>query len=151
MPIFRSNRATVLVPPMSADGAKDVIPLEAVYTMTGAEASGDVLEMVCLPAGYVVVDVLVDSEGLATTATSGVGIITGEWLSDAVRTCGSQFMAAKPLQTAGIYRMDVAGSARIAPATTDRALGIALTTVSTPTAGRTVRMNVLARPMVHGS
>lgn len=138
------------LPVMTADRASDPIVIFGDYVMTGAEASGDEIEMVPLPAGYVPVDVIVDHDALAGTATSGVGFLTGDFDAPGTRACGSELMAAQALQTAGIKRMAVTGSGRLAPTTNTRGIGIALTTVATPTVGARVRLTLICRPQVEG-
>lgn len=141
-----------LYPVPSADKATDLIPIVGDYVVTAALASGDIIEMCPLPAGYVPVDVILDAEDAGTTVTSDVGIMSGDWGASGVRTmAGAEFMAAKALGTAGIYRADVVGFSRVAPATNDRSIGIKTTTVSVPTAGAKLRMTVLARPAVEGA
>ena len=138
------------LPVPSANAATDIIPIVGDYTLTGTEASGDELEMCPLPAGYVVTDIIVDTEDLGATVTADAGLMSGTVGDTATRTCGAQFMAAKALGTAAIYRMDVTGGGRVAPTTADRGIGLALTTVTTPTAGAKVRMTVMARPQSEG-
>lgn len=150
MATLLSTQVKNKVPVPSANSASEVIHLVGDYTLTGAEATGDELEMVILPAGYVVVDVIVDTADLGATVTGDVGLMSGTPGDTAVRTCGAQFMAAKALGTAAIYRMDVTGAGRIAPTTADRGIGFALSTVTTPTAAAVVRMTVLARPQSEG-
>jgi hypothetical protein len=150
MATLLSKQITDKVPVPSANAATDVIPLVGDYTLTAAAATGDELEMVVLPAGYVVVDVIVDTEDCGTAVTADVGIMSGTPGTTGTRTCGAEFMSAKALGTAGIYRMDVSGGGRVAPTTADRGIGFALTTVTTPTAGAKIRMTVLARPQSEG-
>ena len=146
MATLLSKQITNKVPFPSADGATGLIFCFGDYTLLGTEATGDELEMCVLPAGYVPVDIIVDTEDLGTAVTADAGIMSGTVGSTATRTCGAEFMAAKALDTTGIYRMDVAGGGRVAPTTGDRGIGFALTTVTTPTAGAKVRMTVVMRP-----
>lgn len=146
MATLLSKQITNKVPVPSANGATGIIFLLGDYTLTGSEASGDELEMVVLPAGYVPIDIIVDTQDLGTTVTADVGIMSGTPGTTSTRTCGAEFMAAKALGTTGIYRMDVAGGGRVAPTTANRGIGFALTTINTPTAAAVVRMTVMARP-----
>ena len=129
------------------------------YTLAGTEASSDVIEMVPLPAGFCIVDVIVDTADLGTTVTADVGLLSGDYDATGARTCGATIMTGKALGTTGIYRADVAGFSRTAPlsesagttgAPGHRGVGFALTTVSAPTAGAKVRMTLLARPSSNG-
>src|SRR3546814_14466938 len=107
--------------------------------------------MAPLPAGYVPVNVIVDSADLGTTATASVGLLSAEYRKNTdASTCGAEFMSGKALGTAGIQRMDVAGGGRIAPTTTDRSGGIKLTAIATLTEGAAVRLTLLARPQIAG-
>jgi hypothetical protein len=152
MALHKSTQVANGLPIPNADGAMDIIPIVGDFTLPAAGfATSDVLEAVPLPAGYVPVDVIVDSEDLGATITADVGILSGNYGESGARTCGAQFMAAKALGTAGIYRMDVAGGGRIAPTTNDRGVGINFSTVTTPTAGAKVRVTLLARPAVEAA
>lgn len=150
MATLLSKQVTNKVPVPSADGGSDLIFVLGDYTLLGTEATGDELEMCVLPAGYVPVDIIVDTEDCGATVTADVGIMSGTVGSTATRTCSAVFMAAKALGTAGIYRMDVSGGGRIAPTTADRGIGFALTTVTTPTAGAKIRMTLVCRPQSEG-
>ena len=148
MAILKSTRVANKYTVPTADRNIELIPIFADYTLTGAEATGDVLEMVPLPAMMVPVDVIVDSDDLAgTTFTANVGLLTGNYDATGARTCGAEFMSGKALgAAAAINRMDVAGGGRIAPTANDRGVGLALTTVTGPTAGAKVRLTLLCRP-----
>lgn len=138
-------------PTPSANAATDIIPIIGDYVMLGTEASGAIIEMCALPPGYVPVDMILDTEDLGTTATADVGILSGTY-GEAVtaRTMGAEFMTGKALGTTGIYRMDVAGGARIAPTSVLRGIGVKLSTVAVPTAGAKMRLTVMARPKSEG-
>lgn len=159
MALFKSIQIVKKLPIPSSDSATEVIAIVGDYTLAGTEASADVIEMCPLPAGYCIVDVIVDTEDLGTTVTADVGLVSGDYDATGVRTCGATIMTGKALGTTGIYRADVAGFSRTAPLSEsagtagkagDRGIGFALTTVSTPTAGNKVRMTVLARPQIEG-
>lgn len=150
---FKSTQAAgaAFYPIPSADKQTDLIPIVGDYTLVAGGASGDVIEMCPLPAGYVVVDVIVDTEDLGTTWTGDVGIMSGNWAATGVRTCGAQFMTGKAFGTAGVYRADAAGFSRVAPAANDRSIGIVGTTIGTPTTGAKIRLTAMCRPMVEGA
>ncbi len=150
MATLLSKQVTNKVPVPSASSGSELIHIVGDYTLLGTEATGDELEMCILPAGYVPVDIIVDTADLGTTVTADVGIMSGTPGSTATRTCGAEFMAAKALGTAAIYRMDVSGGGRVAPTTADRGIGFALSSVSVPTAGNKVRMTLIARPQSEG-
>src|SRR3546814_9256916 len=78
MALKQSTQAAGKAPVPSADGATDLIPIIGDYVLTGDEAANDIIEMAPLPAGYVPVDVIVDSADLGTTATASVGLLSAE-------------------------------------------------------------------------
>jgi hypothetical protein len=134
----------------SANSATDIVPIVGDYTIKTGDAAGDVIEMCALPAGYVPVDHLIDNESLAATSVGNVGIMTGAYADPAVRTVAATFNSAANFATAGIKRPDVAGSGRVAPATTDRGVGIVLTSLTTPVVGAKIRMTLFVRPQSEG-
>ena len=136
----------------SADSATEVIAIIGDYVVPATAAEDDIIEMCALPAGYVVVDLILDSpiidEHETPTVTIDVGILSGTYGSTAVRTIGAQFIAASTVGgTGGVARMSVAGAGRIAPTTADRGIGITFSAAfATLDAGGTVRLTVYARP-----
>src|SRR3546814_17429683 len=108
--------------------------------------------MAPLPAGYVPVNVIVDSADLGTTATASVGLLSAGYRKNTdASTCGAEFMSGQALGTAGIQRMDVAGGGRIAPTTTDRSVGNKLTEIDHMTHGAAGRTTRRARPSIAGA
>lgn len=150
MAMLKSVQVTNNLQIPSANGATDIIPIVGDYTIKTGDAAGDIVEMCALPAGYVVVDTLLDNQSLAATSVGDVGIMSGNYRDSGVRTIGAEFNSGVNLATAGIKRMDVAGCARIAPTTNDRSIGLKLTSLTTPTVGGKVRLTVFARPQVEG-
>jgi len=169
MAFFQSTQTKYPGPiqaPINADGANDIVPIVGDFTLPAGMASGDIVEMCVLPAGYVPVDVIVTTEALGTTMTTDCGILSGDAgkLLDnlgAARTQGAEFFTAQPLQTAGVYRTNLYAGATLAPtlgdlstspfANGDRGIGLKFTTVGTPTTGKKVRMTLLARPRIEGA
>lgn len=155
MPLFKATQVRNNVPVPSANAATDLIPIVADFLIPTGFASGDIVELGAIPAGYVPVDLIVDNAACGTTVTSDFGILSGNY-GDGThgaatsRTCGAQFMSAQALQTAGIKRLSVAGGGRIAPTTGDRSFGFVASTVSVPTVGAAVRATLLCRPQSEG-
>ncbi|MBA3622866.1 MAG: hypothetical protein H0W48_00045 [Methylibium sp.] len=150
MALFKATQVAAKLPVPSANGATDVIPVVGDFLIPAGLASGDVVEMGAIPAGYVPVDLIVDNAAGGTTVTADFGILSGAYDSTGARTCGAQFAAAQAMQTAGIKRMAAAGGARVAPTTADRGWGFVASTVATPTAGAAVRATLLCRPQSEG-
>lgn len=139
-----------LYPIPSANGAAETVPIFGDFTLPSGLASGDIIEMVPLPAGYVLVDAIVDCESLGAPFTADVGLLSGNWGDSGVRTMGSEISTGKAFGTAGIYRADKAGFSRIAPTTNNRSIGIKGTTITTPVVGAKVRLTAFVRPQVEG-
>lgn len=150
MALLKALQVVNKVPVPSANAATDIVPIVGDYTIKTGDAAGDVVEMCALPAGYVPVDLIVDNESLAATSVGNVGIMSGAYGDGGTRTVGAQFNSAANFATAGIKRMDVAGSGRIAPTTGDRSVGIVLTSLTTPVVGAKVRMTLFVRPQSEG-
>ena len=156
MALHKATQVVNALPVPNADRAIEMIPIFGDFTVPASGfASGDVVEMLPLPPGMVPVDVIADTEDLGGTMTFDVGILTGEYGkaldgSGNARACGAQFIAAGAFGTAGIQRMAVSGGGRVAPSDTTRGIGLACTTVTTPTAGAKVRLTVICRPAIEG-
>lgn len=152
MALFKATQVVQKLPVPSANGATETVAIFGDFLIPTGFASGDVVEMGPLPAGYVPVDLIVDHASLGTTVTSDFGLLNNAY--DAgntpTRTCGAQFAAAQALQTAGVKRMAAAGSGRIAPTTGDRGWGFVASTVSTPTVGAAIRATLIVRPQSEG-
>ena len=148
---LKSVQVTNKLPVPSANGATDVVPIIGDYTIKTGDAAGDVIEMCPLPAGYVPVDSVLDNEALATTSVGNLGIMAGAYLDSGARAVSGQlFNSAAALAAAGVKRMDVAGSGRVAPTTGDRSVGLVLTSLTTPVIGAKVRLTLFVRPAVEG-
>lgn len=143
--------------PLTADGAEPVI-LTGTLTLTAALVVNDLLEMVILPAGYVPVDVVVATEDLDSNGAPAVvlkaGVMAGTPRDTTLgnRTTGAEIFTGKTIgQTGGVQRADVADIFLLAPSTSDRSLGIQVTTApATSSTTAKIRMIVTARPQLHG-
>jgi hypothetical protein len=151
MALHKAIQVINRLPLPSADGATGVIAIVGDWTVPANTATGDVVEMGGLPAGYVPVDVIVDPQDLGGTFVADLGLLTGAFNGPAPRLCGNQFAAAVDLGTAGIKRATSTGAGRIAPAEQDRGVGFALTNVVGPSVGTVVRLTMLARPAYEGA
>lgn len=146
------------VPPLTADGADDTVTLFGDFALTAALAVNNIIEMVELPAGYVPVDVILDTADLDTggspTIVLAVGVMAGT-VGDttfANRTTGAEFITASTVgQAGGVARLAVAGGTRVAPTDASRSIGVKVTTgPATGATSGSVRLTVLARPARHG-
>lgn len=152
MALHKSTQVTAGLPVPNADAAIESIPIFGDFTIPASGfASGDVVEMAPLPAGYVPVDVIVDAEALGVAATFNVGLLSGDFGASGTRTCGAEFISAADLKAAAIARLSVGGGTRVAPTTSTRGVGFACTTVTTPTAGKKVRLTLLCRPAIEAA
>ena len=152
---------------MNSDGANDVVAIVGDFTTVTGMVSGDIVEMVGLPANYVPVDLVIASEALAATITLDVGVLSGNFgalldIAGSARTCGTEALAAQSFATAGVFRPNkpqfgllapTAGDPTTTPVATtgDRGIGLKITgTLTTLTVGAKVRFTLLARPKVEG-
>jgi len=150
MATLQSIQVANKLPPPTSCGYEPVVVFGD-FTVPATIAANDVVEMLCLPAGYVLVDTFADTEDLGGTITVDTGILSGTFGTTGVRTCGAEFMSAKAFGTAGIYRADVGGFGRIAPTTADRGIGFKFSAATTPTAGAKVRLSALIRPQLEAA
>lgn len=152
-----------VIAPLTADGANDLVAQFGDFVIPAGFASGDIVEFLCLPAGYVPVDLIVANEALGATMTTDAGLLSGDFgkLLDnlgAARTQSNEFFTAVALAATAVTRMNRVQGAMIAPtlgdlsvtpfANGDRGVGLKFTTVTTPTVGAKVRMTMLFRPRV---
>lgn len=164
MALYQSKQIKARTPVIAAGGAYDTIPIVGDFVIPAGLANGDIIEMGCLPFGYVPVDLIVstpqiDSNGSAT-ATLDAGMISGVY-GDTVnaRTIGSEFFAADTgcrAAAGALIRMNKATGAVIAPATqatvagggaADRGWGIKVSAaIATLATGGTLRATLIARP-----
>lgn len=143
--------------PITPSGAHDVVAVRADYALSAALVVNDIIEMLELPPGMVVVDVILDTADLdtGTTITLSVGILAGTVGDTTVanRTNGAQFIASSTIgQTGGIARLSVTGGTRVAPSDDRRSIGVSVPVA--PTTGATtgtVSLTVLYRPAIHGA
>lgn len=160
MALFKAEQVAARLPLMNSDGANDLVPQVGDFTVPAGLAVADVVEMVGVPAGYVPVDLIIDNDALGTTFAANVGFLTGAYNSGGARTCGAEFIAAAPFQTAGIKRPTVAGSSRILPTkqqshldlpSGDRGIGFVVGAgLAGLVVGSKVRFTVLYRPQIEG-
>lgn len=111
-------------PAVTADGANDVVAVEAKVSLTTALATNDTAVMCLLPAQHVPVDLLAVfddiDDGAAVTATA---CVLDDTLAAAVASTDF-FTAATTGQAGGVARASVAGGLRLASSDLDRWIGI---------------------------
>lgn len=162
MAVLQAFQILARVPLINADGANDLVPMFGDFTVPAAGlAVNDVVEMVGVPATYVLVDLIIDHDKLGTTMTADVGYLSGNYGStDQTRTCGLQFIAAADMGVAsGVKRPTSAGCTRIAPvkgsshlaqASGDRGVGFVVKSAAALTPGSVLRFTALYRPQIEG-
>lgn len=139
-------------PVPSADCQAEDIVVFGDLTLAAGSASGDIFELLPWPRNMTLVDLIADCEGLAgTTFTADIGIMSGNWGDSGTRTMGAEIMTGKAFAAAGIFRADVAGFTRLAPAANDRSIGLKGTTITGPTTGKKLRVTARFRPLVEGA
>lgn len=147
-------------PYLTAEGANDVIAVRAEYSLSAALVVNDQIEMVCLPAQHVPVDVILDTDDLdsggSPAITLSVGLFAGT-VGDTTlgnRTPDETIIAAATTgQAGGVVRPTLASAFRIAPdKVNDRAIGILVK--AGPATGATtgkIGLTVLMRPAIGGA
>lgn len=151
---------------INSDGANDVVAIVGDFTTVTGMVTGDIVEMVGLPANYVPVDLIIANESLASTITIDVGVLSGNFgalldIAGSARTCGTEAASAVSAATAGVIRptkqqfallAPYAGDPTTNPVTTgDRGIGFKITgTLTSLVVGAKIRFTLLARPKVEG-
>lgn len=157
---FKQSKLAASNEPILLAQASEPIVISADYNLAdsgnGALALNDIIEMVPFPAGYQLVDVIVDTPDLDTGGSPAlaldVGVLSGEYRSNSAATMDASIIAASTVgQAGGIARASVAGFSKIAVSDTDRAIGIkAQTGPATGATTGTVRLQATFRPAVNG-
>ncbi len=154
MAFYQSKQIVNNEPLVSGDGATEVISIIGDFTTVAGMVTGEIVEMVGLPAGYVPVDVLVAYDASAAAAwTADCGVLSGNYASTAARTQGNEAFAANTTGqgAAGLVRTVKPNLAQLAPADNDRGIGLKIVgTLTTLVVGTNIRMTLLARPARNG-
>jgi hypothetical protein len=157
MAFYQATQVVNKAPVLSADGATDTITISGDFTTVAGMVTGEIIEMVALPAGYVPVDVSVSYDASAATAwTADAGVLSGDYgTTPAVaRTMGTEIMAANTTGqgAAGLVRAVKPNILQLAPADNDRGIGLKIVgTLTTLVVGTNIRMNLLCRPAINGA
>ncbi len=127
--IFQTNDAKG-IKPAPIPGDSDVVAVRYEYSLAAALVINDRIELGVLPADHVPVDFAVDCDDLDTNATPTItldcGIMSGTpGVADVARTVGTEFLSASTVaQAGGVVRAATVGAFRVAPATSDRSVGV---------------------------
>jgi hypothetical protein len=142
MTIFQSNAAKGIVPTAYPGFAGQAVSQRHSIVVPANAIANDILEMLPIPPGCRVSEIVVDSDDLDTngapTITFDVGIMSGEFGStDPARTCGAEFFLNSTLgQAGGVARPTIVSAYRTAQIATERSVGIRIkTAAATPSAG----------------
>lgn len=154
MAFYQSKQIVNNEPLVSGDGATEVISIVGDFTTVTGMVTGEIVEMVGLPAGYVPVDVIVAFDASAGAAfTTDCGVLSGNYASLAARTQGNEAFAANTAGqgAAALVRAVKPNLAQLAPADNDRGIGLKIVgTLTTLVVGTNIRMTLLARPVRNG-
>ena len=154
MAFYQSKQIVNNEPLVSGDGATEVISIVGDFTTVTGMVTGEIVEMVGLPAGYVPVDVIVAFDASAGAAfTTDCGVLSGNYASLAARTQGNEAFAANTAGqgAAALVRAVKPNLAQLAPADNDRGIGLKIVgTLTTLVVGTNIRMTLLARPARNG-
>jgi hypothetical protein len=136
--------------PTSADGA-EVLAVRATYSLAAALAAGDIVQMMPLPAGFVPVDFILDSDDLDTNGTPTIAFDVG--LIDTNGNVGQEVFAATPVaQAGGVVRPTAKTAFRVAPSDSDRMIAIKVATgPATGTTSGIIGLTMKYRTSVYGA
>lgn len=142
-----SKQVAQRVPALTPLMASALVPVTAEYVTKTGDVVNDVVEMGALPAGCVVVDLIVDNGALGASATLDAGILSGSY-GDAVagRTMGNEFFAAAAAATAGVIRRNKNVNA-VTVEQSDRSWGLKFLGAN-PAVGQVIRATLLVRPAI---
>lgn len=141
---FQSKQVAQRVPALTPTEASCLVAVVAEYVTKTGDAIGDIVEMGAIPAGTVVVDLIVNNGALGASATLDAGILSGDYGDAGTRTMGNEFFAAKAAATAGLIRMDK-NTGSLATSASDKSWGIKFLGAN-PAAGQTIRATLLVAP-----
>lgn len=141
-------------PTINADGYEPIV-IFGDYTTVAGLAANDVIEMMPIPAGYVVTGVKLSCDDLDTGAgiTLDCGLVSGKvGLVDNARTCGNEAFAASTIgQSGGIQTENKVTLLNAAPSTADQSLGLKIGVAAAGlVVGAKIRLTAHARPALHG-
>lgn len=160
MAVYRASNVIVAqTPPLTAGGAKDLLAAQATFTLSGALALNNVIEMIVLPAGHKLVDVILESTDLDTGGSPAITLSVGTMAGTpydatfASRTVTPNVIAASTIgQTGGVARAAVAGFTNIAPQDTDRSIGVLVAAgPATGAVAGSITLTAIYRPQVNGN
>lgn len=158
--LWQSTQLARNDPPVTPRGSSEVVAIRHEFDLAasgmGALEANDVLEMMVLPAGCVVVDMIVDTDDLEASGGAtvfAVGVMAGA-LTDrtlANRQPGTEFgTGVTTAQAGGVWRPTLASAYRVAPdMDNDRAIGIEFTAVGTGNTSGKIGLTVLYRGTRH--
>lgn len=140
-------KGLITMPYPSLSGS--VVSKRATVTSPVTAAAADVFEMVPVPAGCRVVDVILDSDDLDTNGspaiTLDVGFMSGTpGAADSARTVGQEFFAGSTVaQAGGLARPTLKGAVRDSASSSERAIGVKIAVVAGTKAAGTIGLTVI--------
>jgi hypothetical protein len=136
--------------PTNAEGA-EVLSVRATYALAAALAAGDIVQMMPLPAGFVPVDFILDSDDLDAGVTPTIALDVG--LVDTNGNVGQEVFAASTVaQAGGVVRPTAKTAFRVAPSDSDRMVAIKVATgPATGATSGTIGLTMLYRTSTYGA
>lgn len=147
--LIQSDVAKGIEPMPYPSHAGTVVAKRATVTSPVTAAANDIFEMVPVPVGFRVVDVILDADDLDTngapTITLDVGFMSGTpGDNDSARTVGAEFFSASTVaQAGGLVRPTLKTAVRDAPTSAERAIGVKVNAAGTTKAAGTIGLTVL--------
>lgn len=141
MATYTSDQFNNVAPTCDDAGCLQAFGASYTFTASTALAIGDIIKLCQLPKGFVIEDLTLATDALGTSTAGSVGILTAaaDDMSQAVIAAGS-------LATATIKRADTVAGLRVAQSeTTDKIIGIKITTASTVNVSANSKVSISLR------
>jgi hypothetical protein len=154
--MLQADHAAGKIAPPTPDMGGDVVAYRSTIALGTADLTlNNIIEMGPIPAGCLLVDVILDSDDLdsggSPAITLDVGIMSGTYgnlLDDAgnARTCDATIIAASTVaQAGGVARPTLASAFRTARVATDTSIGVKIHAAPGTAVAGTIGLTVLIR------
>lgn len=144
--------------PAPIGAESELLAVRVEFNLSAALVLNDIIEMMVLPADHVLRDFIVDCDDLDTNGAPTIkldaGIMSGTpGTVDLARTVGTEILAADTIaQTGGLVRLTNKASVRVAPASTDRSIGVKVNTApATGAATGKIGITMMYSPARYGA
>lgn len=138
MAMYQTDAAKGFISPPVPMGAGEVVSFRQEFAVTAAiaEESGAIIEMLAIPPGCEVRDLILDTDDLDSDGAPAIvldcGVMSGEWTDDDdTRTCDDEFLDGVTTgQAGGVVRPTLATAFRVTKTDAWRSIGVKVATVA---------------------